>query len=246
MSPRKRLDLLLVERGLAENHEHAQRLIRAGLVHTENARLEKPGHLLDPDTPLAVKGSDCPYVSRGGLKLEGALDSFGVDVEDIVALDLGASTGGFTDCLLQRGARLVYAIDVGRGQLHRRLETDDRVVKRERTHLDTLERDQFDPPPTLAVADLSFISLRRAYPVLTRVLPKNAQAVLLVKPQFEIGRGRLPNGGVLTDESLQLEVVEELEQAAREAGFTVLARRESPILGGDGNREFFLHLRLAP
>lgn len=170
MSARVRVDALLVERGLAESRERAQRLIRAGLVYTSNERLEKPGRMVDREIELNVRGSDCPYVSRGGLKLEGALKLFGHDPAGEVALDLGASTGGFTDCLLQRGAVRVYAIDVGRGQLHERLLRDPRVISRERTHVDSLEAEDFDPRPTLAVVDLSFISLRRAYPVLRRVL----------------------------------------------------------------------------
>ncbi len=241
---KKRLDMVLVERGLAESREKAQRLIRAGLVYSENERLEKPGRLVAEDIKLSVKGSDCPYVSRGGLKLEGALEAFGHDPAGEVALDLGASTGGFTDCLLQRGARLVYAIDVGRGQLHNRLAPDPRVKSRERTHLDSLEPEQFDPRPGLAVADLSFISLRRSYPVLRRVLCRGGRAILLVKPQFEVGRDRLPRGGVVGDAGLQRNVVRDLAKAAREEGFEVLGDCESPVTGADGNREFFLYLRL--
>lgn len=242
MSRRVRLDVLLVERGLAESRERAQRIIRAGLVYTSSRRLEKPGMLVDPEEEVTVKGDDCPYVSRGGLKLAGALDAFEVDPAGEVAVDLGASTGGFTDCLLQRGAAKVYAIDVGRGQLHERLRADPRVVSRERTHLDSLDPAQFSPGPTLAVADLSFISLRRAYPVLHRVLAPPGRALVLVKPQFEVGRDRLPRGGVVDDEAVQQEVVEMLARAAEEAGFVVLGRCDSPVRGADGNREFFLHL----
>lgn len=238
-----RLDVLLVDRGLAESREKAQRMIRAGLVHTAAELLDKPGRLVDPALDITVKGSDCPYVSRGGLKLAGALDSFGIDPAGAVALDLGASTGGFTDCLLQRGAAHVYAVDVGRGQLHQRLLTDPRVTSRERTHLDDLQPADFHTPPTLAVADLSFISLRRAFPVLRRLLAPGAAAVLLVKPQFEVGRQKLPRGGVVTDRALQEAVLEELAQEAAAQGFAVLGRCESAILGGDGNREFFLNLR---
>ncbi|MDK2970702.1 MAG: rRNA (cytidine1920-2-O)/16S rRNA (cytidine1409-2-O)-methyltransferase [Candidatus Sumerlaeota bacterium] len=241
---RRRLDLLLVARGLAESQEKAQRLIRAGLVHTTGERLDKPGHLIDEATELHVKGSGCPYVSRGGLKLAGALDAFAIDPTGAVCLDLGASTGGFTDCLLQRGAARVHAIDVGRGQLHRSLELDERVVARERTHLDALEPEQFDPRPSLAVADLSFISLRRAYPVLARVLAPGGQAVVLVKPQFEAPRADVPPTGVITDPAVQQAVVTALRSAAEGEGFAVLGECESPIAGGEGNREFFLHLRL--
>lgn len=240
--PRLRLDVLLVERGLAESREKAQRLIRAGLVYTENERLDKPGRTVDADLEVFVRGNECPYVSRGGLKLAGALDAFLYDPAGVVAVDLGASTGGFTDCLLQHGAQLVYAIDVGRGQLHRKLETNPRVISRERTHIDGLEPEQFDPRPTLAVADLSFISLRRAFPVIHRILPTGGRAILLVKPQFEVGKDLLPRGGVVTDEALQQKVVNDLSAAAADEGLTELGRCESPIHGGDGNREYFLLL----
>lgn len=243
MTRKVRLDVLLVERGLAESREKAQRLIRAGLVHSASARLDKPGVQVAEDAAITVKGTDCPYVSRGGLKLEGALAAFGHDPAGQVCLDLGASTGGFTDCLVQRGARMVYAIDVGRGQLHERLLRDGRVVSRERTHLDTLEPGQFDPPPALATADLSFISLRRAFPVLRRVLAPGGRAIVLVKPQFEAGRERVPPSGVVTDPLLHRDIVDALKAAAESEGLGVLGECESPIQGGDGNREFFLYLQ---
>ncbi|MCC6548042.1 TlyA family RNA methyltransferase [Candidatus Sumerlaeota bacterium] len=241
-SDRLRLDVLLVERGLAESREKAQRLIRAGLVHTQNERLDKPGRLVHADTEIMLKGTDCPYVSRGGLKLAGALDAFHIDPKGCVAVDLGASTGGFTDCLLQRGADRVHAIDVGRGQLHERLQRDPRVFARERTHMDALQSTDFEPPPTLCVADLSFISLRRAFPVMHRILSPGGIAIALVKPQFEAGRELVPRGGVISDERLQRQIVDSLRSAALEQGFQVVGEASSPILGGDGNREFFLHL----
>lgn len=239
---RVRLDVLLVERGLAESREKAQRLIRAGLVHSQNERLEKPGRMVDADLDVRVKGTDCPYVSRGGLKLAGALDEFEFNPNGLVCIDLGASTGGFTDCLLQRGAARVYAIDVGRGQMHEKLRQDERVVSRERTHIDSLEPTQFVPRPTLAVADLSFISLKRLFPVLHRVLPEGAHAICLVKPQFEVGKDRVPKGGVITDEKLRASVLEEVAEAAHSEGLHVLAQIESPITGADGNVEYFLYL----
>ncbi|MEO8376937.1 MAG: TlyA family RNA methyltransferase [Candidatus Sumerlaeota bacterium] len=241
---RIRLDVLLVERGLAESREKSQRLIRAGLVYTQSERLDKPGRMISADTEIIIKGSDCPYVSRGGLKLAGALDAFGIDPTGMVAVDLGASTGGFTDCLLQRGSTKVYAIDVGRGQLHERLQRDPRVVAREQTHIDSLQASEFDPLPTMCVADLSFISLRRAFPVIHRLLEAGGVAVVLVKPQFEAGRERVPRGGVITDAVLQREIVDALASSAREQGFVVAGECPSPIPGGDGNREFFLFLRI--
>lgn len=239
---RMRLDVLLVERGLAESREKAQRLIRAGLVYAPAEKLDKPGRMVEADLEVTVKGSDCPYASRGGLKLAGALEAFGHDPAGEVAVDLGASTGGFTDCLLQRGVRLVYAVDVGRGQLHQRLLADERVISRERTHLDTLEASQFDPPPCLATADLSFISLRRAFPVLRRIVVRGGRGILLVKPQFEAGRGEVPRSGVIRDEAVHARVRCELADAARAEGLEVLGECVSPIAGGDGNREFFLYV----
>lgn len=239
-----RLDVLMVERGLAESREKAQRLIRAGLVVTHNERLEKPGRMVTEDIELRVKGDDCPYVSRGGLKLAGALTAFGVDPAGRVVLDMGASTGGFTDCLLQQGAEVAYAIDVGRGQLHETLRRHPRVVSRERTHIDSLERNQFDPPPTLAVADLSFISLRRAFPVLARVLSAGDEAIVLVKPQFEAGRELVPPSGVIDDPLVHRQVRESLAAELPAWGLSLAAECESPVRGGDGNREFFLHLIL--
>lgn len=242
---KKRLDVIVAERGLAESREQAQRLIRAGLIYTDGEKLDKPGRSVEEDITLYRKGNEHPFVSRGGLKLAGALDQFEVNPSGRVAVDLGASTGGFTDCLLQRGARLVHAIDVGRGQLHRRLQLDERVLSRERTHMDALEPGMLIPPPDLATADLSFISLRRAFPVLKKILPVNGESILLVKPQFEVGKDRLPHGGVVTDSAMQQEVLGELAQAAEEAGLEVRGRCESPIQGGDGNREFFLYCALS-
>lgn len=239
---KKRLDVLLVERGMAESREKAQRLIRAGLVHSESQRLEKPGVSIDTDTELFLKGTDCPYVSRGGLKMEGALNEFAHDPTNQVVLDLGASTGGFTDCLLQRGARKVYAIDVGRGQLHNKLLNDERVINREKTHMDTLERTHFTESLDLVVGDLSFISLKRALPVVEKLLNAGKHAILLVKPQFEVGKSLVPKGGVIRDGALQQQVLEELVKHAEETNFKVAKTCDSPITGGDGNREFFLYL----
>lgn len=244
MGTKSRLDVLLVERGLAESRERAQGIIRAGLVHSPDRILDKPGAMVDAELPITVRGPEHPYVSRGGIKLAGALDAFRIDPAGRVAIDLGASTGGFTDALLQRGAGRVYAIDVGRGQLHPRLASDPRVVSRERTHLDGIAAGDFQPRPSLAVADLSFISVTRALAPLVRVLTRPGEAVLLVKPQFELGRRLVPRGGVVRDASLHAMAVESVRSASLQAGFVVLGEAPSPIEGGDGNREFFLHLRL--
>jgi len=243
MAPKVRVDARVVALGLANSPEMAARLIRAGLVYGPDRRLDKPGHLIEADLEVTVKGAEHPYVSRGGLKLAGALDAFAIDPTGRVALDLGASTGGFTDCLLQRGAALVYAIDVGRSQLHSKLLADVRVVSREQTHLDSLEAAQFTPPPTLVVADLSFISATRALGPIQRVAP-GSDSIILVKPQFEVHRDLVPRGGVVRDAALHEEAVRFVADSAHAAGFQVLGQAESPIEGGDGNREFFLYLKL--
>ncbi len=243
MAPKVRVDARVVALGLADSPETAARLIRAGLVFAPDRRLDKPGHLVPADLEITVKGAEHPYVSRGGLKLAGALDAFGIDPSGRVALDLGSSTGGFTDCLLQRGAARVYAIDVGRSQLHSRLMLDARVVSREQTHMDDLQPAMFAPPPTLVVADLSFISASRAFEPIKRVAP-GSDSIILVKPQFELDRELVPRGGVVRDAALHATAVRYVTDRAREGGFAVLGEVVSPIEGGDGNREFFLHLRL--
>ena len=241
---KKRLDARLVELGLAESRARAQAYIRAGLVHTTDKRLDKPGLAVDDALPLFVKAPDHAYVSRGGVKLAGALNAFAIDPRGWTCLDVGASTGGFTDCLLQRGAERVCAMDVGRGQLHARVAADSRVTSVEKLHVDDLQPATFGVAFDLAVADLSFISARRALAPLLRVLKPGGQLLLLVKPQFEAGRAEASRGsGVIRDEAVQLAAVDAVERAAREAGYEALGRAPSPIEGGDGNREFFLHLR---
>jgi 23S rRNA (cytidine1920-2'-O)/16S rRNA (cytidine1409-2'-O)-methyltransferase len=241
---RRRLDELLVERGLADDADHAARLVRAGRVLAGTRRLDKPGEAVPGDIALDVRVPGHPFVSRGGLKLAGALDALGVDPAGRVAIDLGASTGGFTDCLLQRGAVRVYAVDVGRGQLHRRLAVDPRVVSRERLHVDALEAGMFDPAPSLAVADVSFISVTRVLAPLERVLARPAEAVLLVKPQFELDRGAIPPGGVVRDPVLHRIALRRVAETAVARGWRVAGECDSPVAGGDGNREFFLRLAL--
>lgn len=239
---KSRLDVRLVELGLAETREKAQRMIQAGLVYAPDRRLDKPGVAVPDTLAITVKGPPHPYVSRGGLKLAGALDAFAHDPAGAVTVDLGASTGGFTDCLLQRGARLVYAIDVGRGQLHEKLRTDPRVRSHEKTHVDQLPELPFSEQPTLAVTDLSFISVTRALPPLHAVLAPGARAIILVKPQFEAGRERVPRGGIVRDPAVHRDVLDNVIRAAGETGFDVLGECASAIEGGDGNREFFLYL----
>lgn len=238
----ERVDKLLVDRGLVESRERAQRLIMAGLVFVGSARVDKPGTRVARDVALEVRGEEHPYVSRGGVKLAALLDVLALDVRDVVALDVGASTGGFTDCLLQRGARRVYAVDVGYGQLAWKLREDPRVVSLERTNVRQLERERIPEALDLATIDASFISLRLVLPAVQRLLEPGRTILALVKPQFEVGRGKVGKGGVVRDPALHDAVLDEIEAFARAAGLVVRARHPSPILGRAGNREFFLAL----
>ena len=241
---RRRIDVLLVERGLAESRARAQALVLAGAVVAGEARVEKPGQLVDPDAPVRLKEGSAPqrYASRGALKLERALDAFPVDPRGAVCADLGASTGGFTDLLLQRGAARVHAVDVGYGQLHARLRADPRVVVHERVNARFLGAGALGEDVDLVVADLSFISLRLVLPAVKALLGPGGRAVLLVKPQFEVGKGEVGKGGVVRDEAKRREALASVEAAARALGFEVLGHAESPIPGPAGNREWLLAL----
>jgi 23S rRNA (cytidine1920-2'-O)/16S rRNA (cytidine1409-2'-O)-methyltransferase len=245
---RVRLDQLLVERGLAASRTRAQALLMAGLVRVgegDGGRLDrKAGDLVDPGVVLEV-ATPLPFVSRGGEKLAGALDAFGVDPAGRVCLDVGASTGGFTDALLQRGAIRVHAIDVGRGQLADALRRDPRVVSRERTNARDLAPDLLGELVSLAVVDVSFISLRLVLPPIARCLEAGGEVIALVKPQFEAGRGRAP-GGVVRDPAVHREVLAGVLDDARTAGLVPQGLAASPLVGPAGNREFFLHAVLAP
>ncbi len=246
MAKKRRIDLLLVERGLAGSRARAQALVLAGAVVAGEARVEKPGQLVDPEIPLRLKEGAAPqrYVSRGAQKLEKALDVFPVDPRGKVCADLGASTGGFTDLLLQRGAARVHAVDVGYGQLHPRLRSDRRVVVHERTNARHLGLQDLGERVDLAVGDLSFISLRLVLPAVKGILRPGGDAVLLVKPQFEVGKGEVGKGGVVRDDAKRRAALEAVKAAARDLGFEVLGETESPIEGPAGNREWLLALRL--
>ncbi len=239
---KERVDKLLVERGLVDSRERAQRLVMAGLVVSGDLVIDKPGTRVDRDLPLAVKGEEHPFVSRGGTKLDATLATLGLDVTGAVALDVGASTGGFTDCLLQRGARRVYAVDVGYGQLAWKLRGDPRVVGMERTNVRQLTVERFPDPIDLATIDASFISLRLVLPVVAGLLGPGRRIVALVKPQFEVGKGRVGKGGVVRDADLHAEVLADLQRFAVASGLRVDAVLGSPLLGPAGNREFFLVL----
>ena len=240
---KSRLDHLLVERKLAPSRTRAQALIMAGKVVVGDERVDKPGTRVPVDAALRVKGPVHPYVSRGGLKLAGGLDAFGIDPRGMVALDVGASTGGFTDCLLQRGALKVFALDVGRAQMHQKLRSDPRVEVIERFNARHLKQEDLGEAVDLAVFDLSFISVRLVLAPVRDCLRAGGQMVILVKPQFEVGREQVGRGGIVRDEALQLGTVDDVSAAAAVLDLIEQGRVESPISGTDGNREWLLFLR---
>ena len=241
MAAKTRLDVALVERGLAETRAAAQRLVMAGLVFSGERKLEKAGQGVAPDTALEVRGQLHPYVSRGGLKLEKALDHFAIPVAGRFALDVGSSTGGFTDCLLQRGATRVYAVDVGTNQLAWKLRSDARVVSMEKTNMRGVTRAQIPEPIDLVVCDASFIGLATVLPAALALAGPGAHLVALIKPQFEVGKGRVGKGGIVREPELHKEVVDTVSAwLASQPGWTVLGVTDSPITGADGNTEFLM------
>ena len=242
MGKRERLDRLLVQRGVVASREEGMRRILAGEVLVNDRPVSKAGSLVDTNAVIRLKGRSLPYVSRGGLKLEKALDEFRIEVLDKLVLDVGASTGGFTDCLLARGAQKVYAVDVGYGQLHWKLRTDPRVFVLERKNVRYLQAEELPATPQLATLDVSFISLRLVLPKIKELLASGGEIVALIKPQFEVGKGKVGKGGVVRSHEEQLRVVEEIRQAAVAMGLQVKGVTESPLLGPRGNREFFIYL----
>jgi 23S rRNA (cytidine1920-2'-O)/16S rRNA (cytidine1409-2'-O)-methyltransferase len=242
---RDRIDRVLVQRGLASSRERAQRLIMSGNVRVGDRTVDKPGAVVDAGAEIRVLAGDIPYVSRGGLKLEAALRHWHLDVRGRVALDVGASTGGFTDCLLQHGAARVIAVDVGYGQLDWRLRQDPRVTVLERTNVRYLRAEQLPETPTLAVIDVSFISLRLVLPVVVGLLAPRADVLALVKPQFEVGKGQVGKGGIVRDPALHEAAVKDVCAVAAGLGAVVQGRMESPVLGPKGNREFLVWLTTA-
>ena len=240
-SAKLRLDQALVERGLAETRAAAQRLVMAGLVFSGERRLNKPGHAIASETALEVRGQPHPYVSRGGLKLEKALDHFAIPVVGRIALDVGASTGGFTDCLLQRGAAKVYAVDAGTNQLAWKLRSDPRVVSMEKTNIRAVTRAEIPQPIDLIVCDVSFIGLTTALPAALALAASGAHLVALIKPQFEVGKGRVGKGGIVRDPALHAEVGRTItDWLAAQPGWRVLGLIDSPIEGAEGNKEFLI------
>lgn len=241
--PKVRADVLLTQRGLAPSRARAQALILAGKVFSGDKRIDKSGETLVETAPLEVREPDHPYVSRGGIKLAGALDAFGYDPTAKVVADFGASTGGFTDCLLQRGASKLYAIDVGYGQLHNKLRQDSRVVVMERTNARHLKRGALPEPLDLVVIDASFIGLEKLLPAAHALLKERGEVIALVKPQFQVGQDKVGKGGVVRDPNLRREAIVGLVVDAQELGFEVIAEADSVITGPKGNQETFIWLR---
>ena len=246
MKQKERLDVFLTEQGHAETRSKAQALIMAGLVYVDGQKVDKPGFSVEQSQTVEVRGTACPYVSRGGLKLEKALRDFGVDVTDFVCSDSGASTGGFTDCLLQQGARKVFAIDVGYGQLAWKIRSDPRVVSMERTNVRSLTPQDLGEPLDLSVIDVSFISLKLVLPVIHSLLKPEGQVLCLIKPQFEAGKEKVGKKGVVRDPAVHAEVLETFLQTAAAVGFTLKNLTFSPVKGPEGNIEFLAHLSKAP
>ena len=238
-----RLDLLLVRKGLAESREKAKRLIMAGLVNVNQVPVDKPGNLISASSEITLKKPPSPYVSRGGLKLEAALNHFSPEIIGKVLMDVGSSTGGFTDCLLQRGARRIIAVDVGYGQLHWRLREDPRVRVFERTNIRYMQSQDLNEEVHGAVIDVSFISLKLVVPPVSDLLLKNAFIMALIKPQFEVGKGLVGKGGVVRDPLLHEKVIHDLATFFQGVGWITSTAFPSPILGPKGNREFFMLLR---
>lgn len=246
MKVKKRLDVLLVERGLSENRTKAQAVIMSGLVDVNGQRADKPGVSYEETVDIQIRGAACPYVSRGGLKLEKALRDFGVHPVDYVCSDSGASTGGFTDCLLQQGAKKVFAIDVGYGQLDWKIRNDPRVVVMERTNIRYVKAEDLGEPLDLSVIDVSFISLKIVLPAIKNLLkPGQGQVLCLIKPQFEAGRDKVGKKGVVREPETHKEVLDNFVALAGELGFTILGLTFSPVKGPEGNIEFLGHLTLA-
>ncbi len=245
MKIKKRLDVLLTEQGHADSRAKAQAIIMAGQVYVDGQKADKPGTSYEESVQIEVRGEACPFVSRGGLKLQKALRDFGVKPEGYVCSDSGASTGGFTDCLLQQGAKKVFAIDVGYGQLDWKIRSDPRVVVMERTNIRYVTPQDLGEPLDLSVVDVSFISLKIVLPAIRALLKEDGQVVCLIKPQFEAGRDKVGKKGVVRDPATHKEVLDDFAALAAELGFAILGLTFSPVKGPEGNIEFLGHLTLA-
>lgn len=238
-----RIDKLLVSKGLVPSREKARALILAGQVIVNDRRIDKAGDLVALDADIRIKGHVIPYVGRGGLKLERALDHFDIEVGSKIALDVGSSTGGFTDCLLQRGVERVYAVDVGYGQMALKIRDDARVVLMERTNIRDMKPEDIPERIDIAVVDVSFISLAKVLPHVIPLLKDSAEIVTLIKPQFEVGKGEVGKGGIVRDQSKIEKVIESIALYAGELGLQFIGTVESPILGAKGNREFLAYMK---
>lgn len=240
---KKRLDILVYENGFTDSREKAKAIIMAGQVYVDNQKADKCGQSYDENCKIEVRGAAQKYVSRGGLKLEKAINNFDFDLNGKITMDIGASTGGFTDCMLQNGAKKVYSIDVGYGQLAWKLRTDERVVNLERTNMRKVTREQVPDEIDFFSVDVSFISLKLILPVARQLMAENAQAVCLIKPQFEAGREKVGKKGVVRDPAVHIEVVQNIFNFCLENGLDVLNLDYSPIKGPEGNIEYLIHLR---
>ena len=245
MADKLRLDVALFERGYAESREKAKALIMAGIVYVNNQKSDKAGNIVKPDDVIEVRGETLKYVSRGGLKLEKAVNSFGLDLSGFVCADIGASTGGFTDCMLQNGAKKVYSVDVGYGQLAWKLRNDERVVNLERTNMRYVTDEQVPDKIDFFSVDVSFISLKLILPVARELLSDDGEAVCLIKPQFEAGKENVGKNGVVRDKKVHVDVVDMIIDFCLNNGFDVLGLDYSPIKGPQGNIEYLIHIKKA-
>jgi 23S rRNA (cytidine1920-2'-O)/16S rRNA (cytidine1409-2'-O)-methyltransferase len=241
---KERIDKLLVERGIVQSREKARAFIMAGRIGVDGQTIDKPGTRVGLEADLQLYGEDQAYVSRGGIKLEGALNAFGVYLKGMVVMDVGASTGGFTDCALQREARKVYAVDVGYGQLAWKLQKDTRVINLERRNIRYLKKEDVPEEIDLILIDTSFISIEKFLLHLKGFLKKQGRIIGLIKPQFEVGKGEVGKGGVVKDTALHQRVIERISRVSHEMGFSVLGIVESPLMGPKGNKEFFIYLKM--
>ncbi len=242
MANKERLDVLLVEKGLSESREKAKRAIMAGVVFVDNQKVDKAGTQVSTSSEIFLKTNLCPYVSRGGLKLEKALEYFGLQIEGYIAMDIGASTGGFTDCMLQKGAKKVYALDVGYGQLDWKLRNEPRVHNMEKINIRYVNKDDIKEPLDFITIDVSFISLTLVLPVAFELLKENGVLICLVKPQFEAGRQQVGKNGIVRDKKIHMEVIERITSFSHDQGFSIRGLTFSPVKGAKGNIEYLLFL----
>ena len=239
---KERLDILLVQKGLCPSREKAKASIMAGIVYVDGQKSDKAGNMIDENAEITVKENICPYVSRGGLKLDKAMNLWGFPLEDKVCMDIGASTGGFTDCMLQKGARKVYAVDVGYGQLDYKLRIDERVINMEKCNIRYVEKDDIADPIDFISIDVSFISLKLVFPVASKLLTEEGHLVCLVKPQFEAGREQVGKKGIVRDRKVHKEVIENVADYALQNGLYPVGLTYSPVTGAKGNIEYLMHL----